>query len=73
MGDTGLKHQYRYSYVEIAGWLIRYDSGALIAIPKTVLRLFKLHHNYLKELHRKKDAAGEAEAEKSNCFCDGPE
>lgn len=64
MGDTGLKHQYRYSYVEIAGWLIRYDSGALIAIPKTVLRLFKLHHNYLKELHRKKDAAGEADYRK---------
>lgn len=65
MGDTGLKHQYRYSYVEIAGWLIRYESGALIITPKTVLKRLKHHRNFLKELHRKKDTVGEADYRKN--------
>ena len=39
MGDTGFKHQYRYSYVEIARCFIDMIAEHWIAIPKTVLRL----------------------------------
>lgn len=60
MGDTGLKHQYRYSYAEKEGWLIRYDNGDIIVAQKSVLNAVKFKHRFLKELHRKNDTAGEA-------------
>lgn len=65
MGDTGLKHQYHHSYTEKNGWFIRYDNGLLIAAPKTMLNRLKLHRNFIKELHRKKDSAGEADYRKN--------
>lgn len=60
MGDTGLKHQYRYSYAEKEGWLIRYDNGDIIVAQKSVLNAVKFKHRLLKEFHRKNDTAGEA-------------
>lgn len=60
MGDTGVKHQYRYSYAEKEGWLIRYNNGDIIVAQKSVLNAVKFKHRFLKELHRKNDTAGEA-------------